>query len=252
MTITCRWFLALAAIAAAGASSPSLSSAQGARAPVPDPWKVTVRPGLNPLAIGFCAAVDIEVLEASGRDVPRNPTGFRVTIADFDMAVSGASVVGWQVDASHWQVCACQGGSAGTVATVTATYPAKALDAKARVPGVSFQRTATFSLSAPKGTTNPPACMNADRPAIGASPPTVPPVATTGTALERVAARTPARAPAPVTVTFVLSAKGSWYEPGPMALSFPLKAAGSWYEPSPVTLAFGLSASGTWIERAVR
>src|SRR6185436_8049435 len=112
-------------------------------------------------AVGFCAAVHLTVFEGAGGEVPRNPTGFRVTMADFDMVVNGASIVGWRIDPTHWQVCGCQGGSPGTVATITATYPAQALSTPSRVPGVAFQRTATFVLSEKKGPVNPPACLTA-------------------------------------------------------------------------------------------
>jgi hypothetical protein len=135
------------------------------------PWTVTVTPTLNPLAIGFCGAVQLTVFDASGKEVPRNPLGFRVTMADFDVTVTapGASVAGQQIDTTHFSVCGCQGGAAGTVATVTATYPAQALAAAARVPGIAFQKTATLVLSEVKGPVNPPACLIA-APAVAASP----------------------------------------------------------------------------------
>ena len=92
MNAAFRWFLTLAAVAAAQL------------VPNPDPWRVTVVPTLNPLAVGFCSAVQVTVFEGAGTEVPRNPTGFRVTMADFDMAVNGAAVVESRIDSTHWQV----------------------------------------------------------------------------------------------------------------------------------------------------
>ena len=249
MNAAFRWFLTLAAVAAAQP------------VPNPDPWRVTVVPTLNPLAVGFCSAVQVTVFEGAGTEVPRNPTGFRVTMADFDMAVNGASVMGSQIDPAHWQVCACQGGSSGTVATITATYPAKALSTSSRVPGVAFQRTATFALSEKKGSINPPACLTAGRSASAAAStaavapaPATPAVPTInrpipGSAAGVAPARTVLYVPGPVTVRLALNAGGLWYEPGPVTMMLSLNARGLWYEPGPVTLKLALSATGTWIER---
>jgi len=127
------------------------------------PWTVTVTPTLNPLAIGFCGAIQLTVADERG-EVPRNLSGARVTIADFDIAVTSpdrTSVAAQRLDASHWSACACQGAVAGTAGTVTATYPAEALQREARVPGVKVKASATFTLAATKGTFNPPACSGA-------------------------------------------------------------------------------------------
>jgi len=124
------------------------------------PWQVTVTPTINPLPIGFCGAVHVTVRDGAGIEVPRNPLGARVSIADFDMTVSAPgnrSVAGQQIDASHWSVCACSGATAGAVGTVTASYPAKSLPAAARVPGIAFTSTATFAIAPAKGA-NPAAC----------------------------------------------------------------------------------------------
>jgi len=132
-----------------------------------EPWTVTLKPTLNPLPIGMCGAIELTVLDASGKDAPRNPRGSRVTIADFDIAVTtrrGAFAVAQRLDPYHWYACACQGGSAGTEGTVTATYPAQALEPASRVRGVAFQKTATFVLAEPKGSDNPRACLTAEGP----------------------------------------------------------------------------------------
>ena len=81
-----------------------------------NPWTVTLKPTLNPLPVGMCGAIELTILDASGRDAPRNARGSRVTIADFDIAVTtrrGAFAVPQQLDQYHWYACACQGGSAG-------------------------------------------------------------------------------------------------------------------------------------------
>ncbi len=125
------------------------------------PWTVAVTQTMDPLPIGYCVAVHLAVLDASGRDRPRNPLGFYVTMADFDMAVTtqdGYSVAGHQIDASHWSVCGCQGAAIGAQATVTATYPSKALAAKTRQTGGELRATTSFTVGPPKNTVQPAAC----------------------------------------------------------------------------------------------
>lgn len=136
-------------------------------------WTVVVTPTLNPLPIGMCGAIHLSLMDPVTRDVPRNPQGYRITMADFDMSVSGgASAAGRQIDASHFEACGCPGGVVGSPATVTATYPAQSLPAAARVPGVSFHKTASFALAAPKGPVNPLPCASlvATNPAAPAAP----------------------------------------------------------------------------------
>ncbi|HLG57013.1 MAG TPA: hypothetical protein VI485_16860 [Vicinamibacterales bacterium] len=238
------------------------------------PWTVTVTPTMNPLPVGACAAIQLTVFDASIKDVPRNPLGVRVTIAEFDIAVTtpnGTSAAAQRIDAYHWSACACQGAAAGTVATVTATYPARALDAKARVRGVELQRTATFVLSMPKGTINPPVCLSVSSQAIGASPaiaaapaPQPPatavvlPPAAPRTVAPPVATRVPPAAPpvavalppvAPVTRT---PAPAPPAAPRPGTSGMPAEAIGAAagrtppYVPAPVTLTLALSANGSW------
>ena len=170
-------------------------------------WAVTVKPTLDPLPAGFCAAVHLTVTDPVLKDIPRNPQGYRVTMADFDMAVTSpnGTAVGQQIDASHWNACSCQGASAGTVATVTATYPAQGLPASARVPGVSVQQTVTFTVAPPKGTLNPIGCQAAgvaiasNTPPSGSppasSPPASSPPATTPGGTAPAASAPPAAAP---------------------------------------------------------
>lgn len=125
------------------------------------PWTVTITPTLNPLPIGLCGAVQIRLMDASGNARPRNPAGYLMGLADFDMSVTAtdpAAVVGQQIDASHWSVCACQAGTRGTVATITASYPSRQLSPRARTPGVTFQTTETVTLAAAAGRVNPPGC----------------------------------------------------------------------------------------------
>jgi hypothetical protein len=145
------------------------------------PWTVAVTPTMDPLPVGFCGAIHLTVFDGPGREVPRNPLGFRVTLADFDIAVSGGqgAVLARQIDASHWSACACQGAAVGSVATVVATYPARALAKSARVPGIAFQSTATFALSEAKGKGNPSGCVAGSGTTIasasGAGVPAAPP-----------------------------------------------------------------------------
>jgi hypothetical protein len=125
------------------------------------PWSVTLTATMNPLPIGSCGAVWLVLKDSTGKDAPRNAQGYRVTIADFDMTVASAregAAVGSYNGASSFSACACQAGRVGETATITATYPARALAAKARVPGVAFQAQVPFTLSAARGTFDPPGC----------------------------------------------------------------------------------------------
>ena len=134
--------------------APSVAHAQS-------PWSVTVKPTVDPLAIGSCGAVWVTLLDAAGKDRPRGPTGQYVTLADFDMRVTStnpSAVVGKYNGASIWSVCACQSAKVRDSATVTASYPAASLPAKARAPGVSFVKTATFSIKRKAGTWEPEGC----------------------------------------------------------------------------------------------
>ena len=134
--------------------APTLAFAQA-------PWEVALTPTMNPLPVGFCAAIHLTALDPSSREVARNPLGQRVTIADFDVTVTspdGTSAAAQHVDAHHVSACGCQRATPGTTATITATYPAQNLPARARVPGIAFRKVATFTLAAPKGDANPQAC----------------------------------------------------------------------------------------------
>lgn len=260
MNFPCQWLCMLVAIVTMLA--PSMAFALG-------PWTVTLTPMLDPLPIGYCGAIHLTVLDGAGREVPRNPLGQRVTIADFDLTVTspdGISVAAHQIDTSHVAACGCQGGVVGSVATVTATYPAQALVAAARVPNVAFQKTATFAVAEKKGPVNPPACLTRADPTISALPTTAPPatLATQPTptpTTSPVAVALPQTAPpvkvsteyspGPVMVSVPLSAIGAWYEPGPVMVGVALSAQGAWYEPAPVTATVVLSATGKWIEHAL-
>jgi hypothetical protein len=247
------------------------------------PWTVTVTPTMNPLPIGFCAAVQLTILDPSIKDVPRNANGVRVTMADFDMAASGASVVGRQIDATHFEVCACQGGSPGSTAVVSAAYPAKALTTSPVVP--AFQRTATFTLAPAKGALNPPACANSVVPSVSVSPtptrtapspqppatavalpPTAPIATVTPSALPAVvvpapvvpAPAVPTPAPPPTAVALPPVAPPVTVAPAPApnpATATPValppvapRAALDTYKPGPVTVNLALSAAGSWYE----
>lgn len=127
------------------------------------PWTVTLTPTLNPLPVGMCGAVHLKINDPAIRDVPRNLLGYRITMADFDMSVAGASVAGMQIDAYHYAVCGCPGGAPGGPARVIATYPAKSLAANAIVKDTGGKEIrivveAPFALAEPKGSIIPPPC----------------------------------------------------------------------------------------------
>jgi microsomal dipeptidase-like Zn-dependent dipeptidase len=171
-------------------------------------WVVTLTP--SPVVpIGQCNAVQLTIRDPATKDVPRDPTGNRVTIADFDMTITppaGASVAGQWLDAYHFYTCPCQPPagqtpSIGAVATVTATYPAAKLPASKLIRGVSSTTTSSFTLGKPQGTSNPSACAGATAPSVATGVPvTGAPVATApprGPAVPTPV--TPAPAPAPAT-----------------------------------------------------
>lgn len=125
-------------------------------------WTVTITPGFDPLPIGYCGAVQIKLVDDRSNERPRNPAGYLMSMADFDMSVTSSSpgaVAGQQIDASHWAVCACQAGVEGASATITASYPAGRLLPGERAKGVEFQTTRTFTLAKAGGAINPPACI---------------------------------------------------------------------------------------------
>ncbi|MBK6598037.1 MAG: hypothetical protein IPG25_09190 [Proteobacteria bacterium] len=164
-----------------------MSAVAGAQTP---PWQVVLTPTLNPLPVGMCGAVHLTLKDPVTQDVPRNPQGYRITMADFDMSVSGGTAAaGRHIDASHYEACGCQGGAGGT-ATVTARYPAQSLPAASRAPGVSIQQSATFTLDPPKGTVNPPPCL-----ALAANPS---PPAMTVVPIQGVSTPAPRQMPQPV------------------------------------------------------
>src|SRR5688500_5925808 len=69
-------------VAVAVGGSPGVASAQA-------PWRATVVTPVTPVPIGACLAVHLVLKDASGKDSPRNPQGWRVGMEDFDMEVSG-------------------------------------------------------------------------------------------------------------------------------------------------------------------
>jgi microsomal dipeptidase-like Zn-dependent dipeptidase len=190
------------------------------------PWAVTLTTGVSALTIGGCSPIYIDLRDATGKERPRNPASLLISLADFDMTVAGAgdgAVVGQYNGASDWATCACQGAAIGSLATITATYPAGALAQQARVPGVAFQASIKMPLAAARGTFNPPGCSapaakpiaaagtgrTAPPPILGTAPTGTPvavqPVpAATPVAVQPAPARTPVSTtpgPAPIGVT---------------------------------------------------
>ncbi|MDQ6829762.1 MAG: hypothetical protein M3081_12955 [Gemmatimonadota bacterium] len=127
--------LAMSALAVGSLATPKLATAQDA-----PPWTVAITASRR-LAIGECSVVSIDLRDSTGKDTPRRPDGQRVSMVDFDMAADGpvkGALAGRYNGASSFSVCACQTAPAGTIGSVTATYPAGKLAEKVRVPGVAF------------------------------------------------------------------------------------------------------------------
>ena len=78
------------------------------------PWSVSIHPATNYVAIGQCLPVYIDLLDASGKDIPRNPTGNRVSIADFDWTATGNAAIGKYDGPNAWAVCACPAAAVGS------------------------------------------------------------------------------------------------------------------------------------------
>ncbi len=131
------------------------------------PWRVTLTPP-SVVRVGSCGAVQLSVLNAAGTDAPRTASGYRIGMDQFDMSVSGARVAGHRIDAHHFAVCACQGAIPGAIAKVTATYPARALDATAVAQNVRIEREATFTVAMAMGQLNPAACAAPSAPSVPA------------------------------------------------------------------------------------
>ncbi len=194
------------------------------------PWTVTLTTSLPALPIGTCAAIGIDLRDATGKENPRNPTGNMVSLADFDMTVRGSGVAGVYNGASHWSACGCRAGTPGSLATIIATYPASGLAPAARAQGVAFQASLTIPLAAGgPGLYDPPACSAVTTTTVATTPVTVAsgtqPVAVAPTSTKTAAPTSPIvvlRAPAPTFVTVKgtpTSATLAW-QPIPSAASY--------------------------------
>jgi hypothetical protein len=172
------------------------SSLRGQTVSTAAPWTVTVKPTMDPLPIGFCASVQLSLLDPATKDVPRRASGIRVPMADFDLAVSSPdprAAAGEFVGANFFRICGCRAAAIGAVATVTATYPARGLSPQDRVPGVALQSVATVTLSASKGGVEPPACAALQSPTVASAPARSSPLPITGAPVSGAGAgRTPA------------------------------------------------------------
>jgi hypothetical protein len=124
------------------------------------PWQVSLHPATNYVAIGQCLPLYIDLLDASGKDIPRNPSGGRVTIADFDWTASGNAAVGKYDGPNSWAVCACPAAAVGSTIHVMATYPAVSLPDKSKVPGLAFQSYIELPVTPAHGTNSPVGCDN--------------------------------------------------------------------------------------------
>ena len=228
-----------------------------------NPWTVKVYSTLNPLPIGVCAAVRLDILDPATSAKPRRPTGDYVTITDFDVTVTspkGNSVAPNWITAYNLLACGCQSGSVGDNGVVTATYPARALPEYARVPNVAFQIKGDFSLSKPQNGTNPPSCSTPSvAPVVSVPPlPTKPASVTTistATPIAPAPVRTPAKASALPVGTIASSPRVS-SEPPP---SIPPEIFAAWARlgiPASVDSLYGMNieelrrALNAWIAAA--
>jgi hypothetical protein len=142
------------------------------------PWRVTIRLTENPLPIGTCHTVVLTAIDPVTRGTPRSESGHYLSVGtDFDLEVEAPAVGKWE-SSSIWLVCACQSATAGAQGTITATYPAKALPEKSRIPGVAFKTQAPFTFSTAQSRYNAAGCdaLKPAAPVAVALPPTVAPV----------------------------------------------------------------------------
>jgi hypothetical protein len=124
------------------------------------PWTVEIHPSANSVAIGNCQGIYIDLFDPKTKDVPRSPTGQRVSIADFDWTATGNLAVGKYDGPNAWKVCACPGAVIGSTIHVMATYPAVSLSEKAKVPGLAFQSYIELPIMKAYGGNVPPGCDN--------------------------------------------------------------------------------------------
>jgi hypothetical protein len=153
-------------VAMAVGGMPRAASAQA-------PWKVTVVTPTTPVPIGACLAVQLLLKDASGKDSPRNPAGWRVAMEDFDLEVTSAdskSAAGQYHGPNSFSVCACQGATIGASGLVTATYPSRTIAPKSRVPNVTFKASAPFTIGKAQGTTNAAECRELATAVVAVSP----------------------------------------------------------------------------------
>jgi hypothetical protein len=221
---------------AAGASSGNPPGCDAPNASTGGPWLVTVQPSVSALGIGSCSAVSLTIRDSTGKTTPRNPAGTLVSIADFDMSATtanGVDVVGKYDGARFFSACACQSGTVGEAATITAKYPGSQLDPKARVPRAEMQVTAPITLAKPVGAANPPGCegkkqelqiagapMTAVAPAAARSAVIGAPIVTG--ARSGVALTEPATARPPASAPIVVSAPMLARDTSPVAVAPPI------------------------------
>ena len=62
-----------------------------------DPWTTTLSMTRKAIAVGECSAVSIDLKDASRQGWPRGPNGAYLSMADFDLSVSGGACGGWEV-----------------------------------------------------------------------------------------------------------------------------------------------------------
>lgn len=224
-----------------------------------DPWNTRLTATLAPVPIGGCGVVSVAIEDSTGRDAPRNPQGWRVSMADFDMTVQSVdprALTGKYNGAASYSVCACQAATVGASATITATYPSRALAVKSRVAGVAYSVSIPITAGKAIGGGEPQGCPAQQTSVavgspiaattrgvtpvgtVGAPPPTVP--AGTGSVPmppSVVAAGGPMTAAPPVARTGAPKSISSPAGPAPTNAGVkgtPAEAVVTWYPPSGV------------------
>ncbi len=112
-----RWFVAIVVIGLILAASHARAQANATALPRPAtsmqslgttlmPWTVSIIPFANALPIGACQAVQIALLDESGKEEPRNPTGRRGSISDFDWSVGPSDPLTAVRPSDHYRIVA--------------------------------------------------------------------------------------------------------------------------------------------------
>ena len=128
------------------------------------PWVASLSMSRPAVGVGECNVINLDLKSGTSTEWPRGPNGNRVSMADFDFSVTAPvahAAVGKYDGPNNFAVCACPKAPAGTVVTVTATYPSQTIAPKAKVEGVSFTTSMSAPIIAGASSGNPPGCDDA-------------------------------------------------------------------------------------------